>query len=154
MTVRLQPLGGRSILDLTTATSVGQVQCATLDPGLGEVAALVLKKTPGAETLLPWSAIKAIGPDAITIETRDVLVAPEGPKQQRAASGDLDPLGKRTFNDMGEALGHVDDLVVDDDTGRITEVIIDGRSFDGSTLIGSGPYAVILRHVPESDRAN
>jgi sporulation protein YlmC with PRC-barrel domain len=52
---------------------------------------------------------------------------------------------------MGEALGQVDDLVVDEDTGRITEVVVDGRSFDGSALIGSGEYAVILRHVPESD---
>ncbi|HXH58672.1 PRC-barrel domain-containing protein [Iamia sp.] len=151
MTVRLQPLSGRSVLDLTTATTVGEVRCAALDPGAGEVAALVLKKTPGAESLLPWTAIKAIGPDAITIETRDVLVAPEGPKQERAASGDLDPLGKRTFNDMGEALGQVDDLVVDDHTGRITEIVVDGRHFDGSALIGSGGYAVIVRHVPESN---
>jgi sporulation protein YlmC with PRC-barrel domain len=130
---------------LSTATTAGVVDSVVIDVETGGLAYLVLKKVAGSATLLPWSAIRAVGPDAITIGESADLVAPHGPQEERAGSGDLNPLGKSILTEQGEALGTVEDVVVDTTSGTVEGIVIDGVTRD-EPLVGSGAYAVIIQH--------
>lgn len=143
MTVNLSELYGRSVLDVSSATTIGTVRYGVVAEREGRVKGLVLDGTPSEGSILAWSTIKSIGPDAVTVETPDELRQPaEG--EEQASKGDLDPIGKRVLTDAGEALGELTDLRVDEDSGTVEEVTIGAERLDGSSIMGSGEYAVIV----------
>ncbi|MGI8709912.1 MAG: PRC-barrel domain-containing protein [Acidimicrobiales bacterium] len=143
MTVNLSELYGRSVLDVSSATTIGSVRCGVVAAREGRVEALALDGTPGEESILAWSAIKSIGPDALTVDnTQDLRKPAEG--EDRAAKGDTDPIGKNVFTDAGEAIGQLTDLRVDEDSGRVEEVTIGGERLAGTVIMGSGSYAVVV----------
>ena len=144
MTANLSALYGRSVLDVSSATTVGNVRCGLVDAEDGTVEALVLDKTPGDGSILSWSSIKSIGPDAITVESADVFRVP-GDGEKRAAKGDLDPIGKRVLTDGGEEIGELSDLTVDEDSGTVEGVTVGDHHLPGTSIIGSGDYAVVVK---------
>ena len=58
MTTNLSELKGRPVLDLSSATTVGRVGTAVVDPGAGSVVALRIQGASGGD-VLPWTGIEA-----------------------------------------------------------------------------------------------
>ncbi len=143
MTINISNLYGRDVLDVATAKTVGKIRCAIIDAPSGKVNALVLDKTLNDAEILSWSDIKSIGPDAITVESVDVFRA-AGKGEERAAKGDLDPVGKRVLTDAGEEVGELSDIVVDEESGTVEHAIVGDGQVGGQGILGSGNYAVVV----------
>ncbi|CAN5508353.1 hypothetical protein BH10ACT1_BH10ACT1_11960 [soil metagenome] len=144
MTIRLSDLAGRPILDVSTAKTIGTVGYGIVDPTRNVLAALHLAKSSGSGPILPWESIKAIGPDALTIDSVELTRPPIGHAEQRAVDGPLDPIGRRILTERGTLLGTVVDLAVDEISGSIEQVITDTRSLEGGAISGIGGYALIV----------
>lgn len=144
MTVRLTDLAGRAVLDVSTAKTVGTVGYGIADPTRKVLAALHLSKSTGPGPVLPWESIKAIGPDALTIDSVELTRPPVGHAEQRAVDGALDPIGKRILTEQGTLLGSVVDLAVEETSGSIEQIITDTRPLKGEAISGLGGYALIV----------
>ena len=144
MTINFDDLRHRPILDISTATTIGRVEHLVIDPSDSSVQALTIGKAQDNATVLPWSGINAIGPDAVTVDTTGQLRAPESELEQRATSGDVDPIGKMVLSDDGDHHGTLRDLVIDTDSGSITELLVGDRTLPGRALMGVGDYAAIV----------
>jgi sporulation protein YlmC with PRC-barrel domain len=139
--MRARELKGQRVLDVLEAREVAKVEAMVIDPEARRVVGLRVK---GDRPLLPMSAVKALGPDAITVEGADVLRLPEPGVEQRSVDGSLDPLGRLVLADDGSALGSVDDVEADDD-GALRSITVDGAVIAGDRLMGIGSYAVVVR---------
>ncbi len=144
MRTNLDDLRHRPILDLSTATTIGRAEHAVIDVEQRTVVALALAKVEGDATILPWDSIRSIGADAITVDNGDLLRAPAGELEQRTASGSLDPIAKKVLSDAGDEHGSLDDIVIDSESGAVTDLVIGDRTVPGRALIGIGDYAAIL----------
>jgi sporulation protein YlmC with PRC-barrel domain len=139
--MRARELKGRPVLDVVEAREVAKVEAVVIDPEARRVIALRVK---GDRPLLPISGVKALGPDAVTVEGADVLRLPEPGVEQVSVDGSLDPLGRLVLADDGTALGAVDDIEADDD-GTLRSITVDGQVLAGDRLVGIGSYAVVVR---------
>ncbi|HEX2577963.1 MAG TPA: PRC-barrel domain-containing protein [Aquihabitans sp.] len=144
MDVKATDLEHRSVMDISAAVTVGRVERLVVDPASAQVAGIVLGKADGPETFLPWASIKAVGADAITIESRAALRAPSGPLEERGAAGDLEPIGKRVLTEAGDEIGVLGDLLIDGDSGRVLKLGVGERAIEGSSLLGVGDYAAVI----------
>lgn len=149
MTTKLADLAGRPVLDVSSATTVGQVGHAILDADDGRIAALHLAKVDGDADLLPWDSIKAIGPDAITIESVARLRQASTAAESKGADQSLDPIGARLLTTSGVELGRVTDIEVDDASGSVETIATAEARHPGSSTVGFGSYALVV----ESPRA-
>ncbi len=140
--MRARELKGRPVLDVVEARQVGKVEAVVLDPEAGRVVGLMVK---GDRPVLPVDAVKALGPDAVTVEGADALRLPQPGPEQRAVDGSLDPLGRLVLADDGTALGTLDDLEADDLDGTVRTLTVDGQAIEGDRLVGIGSYAVVVR---------
>ncbi len=143
-TINLSQLSGRSVMDVASAATIGRVDSGIIDAKAGRVVALSLSGTDADGVLLPWTSVKAIGPDAVTVESGEVLQQPEGPLEERGAAGDTDPFGKLLLDDGGKAHGTVSDLVVDEASGEICAVVAGEETIEAPEFLGSGDYAVVI----------
>jgi len=144
MNTPLSELRGRSIMDLSTATTVGVVDGVILDPPGGRVAGLTVAKSAAGRTILDWDSIRSVGPDAVTIDSSDAIRSPNGSYEEGSADGSYRPEGRRVLTDEGDAAGTVDSLVLDVETGAFVGLVIDGATVPGSEVIGVGDHAVVI----------
>lgn len=146
MDIHFDDLRHRAILDISTATTIGRVEHLVIDVSDASVSALTIGKGPDNDVVLSWNEIKAIGPDAVTIETQEHLRAPENELEQRTAKGDLDPIDKLVLSDDGDKHGTLTDVVIDAESGAVTELLIGDLTIPGRALIGVGDFAAIIDH--------
>lgn len=148
MTTKLAELTGRPVLDIASATTVGQVDHAVLDAGSGSIAALRLAKVDGDADLLPWDSIKAIGPDAITIESVARLRQASSAAESKGTDQSLDPIGARLLTTAGLELGRVADVEVDEGSGAVETIATAEARHPGSSTVGFGTYALVVEAAP------
>lgn len=135
---------GHKVVSTSDASTAGVVDGFVLDPAAGTVAGLTLKKTAGDGSVLPWSDITAFGVDAVTIADASLIVTPQG---------ELAELGgkahhfakKKVLTTAGLQVGTVRDIDFDPATGKIMSILTDDQPVDGSSLVGIGSYAVMVR---------
>ena len=140
---------GRRVVTTDTAETVGRVDAYVVDPASRSVVALRLGSVNGDRAYLSWSALVAFGPDAVTIGSADRLRKPEGQGEERAASKDLQLVGKLVLTASGTALGRVRDAEFDGGSGRITSVELDDAgTISGERILGVGSYALVVEDVP------
>lgn len=139
--MRARELKGRPVLDVVEAREVAKVEAVVVDPEARRVVGLRVK---GDRPLLPMGSVKALGPDAVTVEGVDALRLPQPGAEQRAIDDSLDPLGRLVLADDGTELGTVDDLEADDD-GTLRSLTVAGEVVSGERLLGIGAYAVVVR---------
>jgi uncharacterized protein YrrD len=129
--IRATTLRGRSIVDLDSATKLGQLDDLALDPEGQRVAGLVVTQGPPLlgdrhERLLPAASVHAVGPDALTVRAGTDAAAD-------AALAGLPRLtritGHKAVTHSGRLLGVIDDVLIDPQDGRIV----------GYTLSDHGP---------------
>jgi sporulation protein YlmC with PRC-barrel domain len=133
----------REVVDLETAKVIGHVDDAILDANAQLLMGFALRKTPGKSDWLAWSNIKAIGADAITVQSIGALMEqPEG--KGRLLLGD-DVIGGRVLTDTGVAMSPLADLEFDATNGRVSQIILaDSTMIAGTALLGSGTFAMVI----------
>jgi len=134
----------KQVVATSTATKAGRVEGFVVTPRPARIAALRLGKVEGPGSLLGWSDLKAFGYDAVTVESPEVIRVPADADEERAASKDLDLVGKPALDEYGDALGRITDVDFDPATGDIVAVITDREEIRGAALIGLGGYAAIF----------
>ena len=135
---------GHKVVSTSDASTAGTVDGFLIDPASGAVAGLTLKKTAGNGSVLPWSDITAFGVDAVTIADANLIVEPQGELAELAGKAHQFAK-KRVLTTAGLQVGTVRDIDFNPATGKIISFITDDQPVDGSSLVGIGSYAVIVR---------
>jgi sporulation protein YlmC with PRC-barrel domain len=143
--VKFTELVTHPVMDLATATSIGRVDDAVVDPASGRLSGFVLKKTPAKADWLAWEQVNALGTDALTVAGADAIV------ERPALSGPLLRAGKviggRVLSDQGWELANLADIDLDPATGQVTGLLLaDGTNLGPTDLVGIGGYATIVKH--------
>jgi sporulation protein YlmC with PRC-barrel domain len=144
--VKVTDLNKHPVLDVSSATTVGQIDDVVVDPSTRHVLGFSLRKTPGKETWLPWDGLKALGADAATIEGTDaIVIGPDETAPPALTRGKV--IGGRVLTDQGLSLGTLADIDVDPESGTVTELILtSGHVIPGDSLRGIGSYATVVVH--------
>jgi sporulation protein YlmC with PRC-barrel domain len=134
----------REVVDLETAKVIGHVDDAILDANAQLLMGFTLRKAPGKSDWLAWSNIKAIGVDAVTVESIGALMEqPEG--KGRLLLGD-DVISGRVLTDTGVAMSPLADLEFDPTNGQVSQIILaDSTAIAGTALLGAGTFATVIR---------
>jgi sporulation protein YlmC with PRC-barrel domain len=144
VTINLSELTGRSVLDISTALTIGKVSHAIIDPAEQAVVGFRIAKTAGDADVLPWEALNGIGPDALTVASATDLRLPQTRSEKRAAEHDLDPIGSLIVSTSGDELGRIEEIEVDPDTGAVQTITSSDSTYPGTTIKGHGNYAFIV----------
>jgi uncharacterized protein YrrD len=121
--IRATELSGRAVVDIDGAEKVGAIDKIILDPDGRRIAGFVVTRAgsgfPGtrAQTLIPASAVHAIGPDAVTIRQSAVVGTDTG--QLETLPRGTDVIGRKVVSEDGRFLGKVGDVLIDRADGRI-----------------------------------
>jgi sporulation protein YlmC with PRC-barrel domain len=78
------------------------------------------------------------------VADESALRSPLDDREQAAAAGKLELVGKRTLSERGNELGELDDVTFDAETGVLEDLLIGARRVDARAVLGSGSYAVVL----------
>jgi sporulation protein YlmC with PRC-barrel domain len=142
--IRLSQLTGQRVLAKDTAQMVGSVKRLHLDQASARIVGLELDGVSDRETMVEWPSIVAIGQDAVIIATASDRREPLDANEQAFTSGELDLVGKVVLQDSGDALGKLEDIVFDEKTGRLAEVLVPGHSVPVERVVALGSYALIV----------
>jgi sporulation protein YlmC with PRC-barrel domain len=108
---------GRPVVTLA-GDDLAQLRDVVFDDAEGEVVGFTLAKRSRfggrLKEVLPWSAVVALGPDALMVGDEGALTAgPLTPETDTPGRGEGDVLGDRVITDGGVELGRVVDAVVE-----------------------------------------
>jgi sporulation protein YlmC with PRC-barrel domain len=139
--IRASKLKGIGLVDIDRAEKIGEVGEVFIDPEARQVAGFGVRRGQsflgGDEMLLlPASAVRAIGPDAITVGGPAV-----GASEPRlAAMPRLSQIvGRRVVTTGGRALGPIADVLVEPETGRVAGYAIESGVASGLRSLFAGP---------------
>jgi sporulation protein YlmC with PRC-barrel domain len=121
--IRATDLSGRAVVDLDAAEKVGKVDRIVLDPDARRVAALLVSRggTVSGDAMhmtVTASAIRAIGPDAVTIH-RGAALSEQALAHIERLPRASDVIGRKVVSEDGKLLGRVDDVLIGRHDGRI-----------------------------------
>jgi sporulation protein YlmC with PRC-barrel domain len=142
--IRYSQVRGQRVLAQQDAQMVGSVRRLLLDPSSVAVSGAQLEGVEGDATILPWNAVMSIGPDALMVESADVLRQAGDELGERLESGIFDLEGKLVLNDRGDALGQLEDIEFDERSGRVQRLMVPGHSLPLERMIAVGPDALII----------
>jgi sporulation protein YlmC with PRC-barrel domain len=120
--LRGKELRGRAVVDLDAAEKVGALVEIVLDPASQRVAGLIVAQQAGGlgkgrQLVLPAPAVRAVGPDAITVRRG---CDPGFELWQLSGLPRLSQIvGRKVVSYSGALLGTIDDVLIDDADGRI-----------------------------------
>lgn len=142
--IRLSQLRGQRVLDRQSAQLLGSVRRVLVDPARVSVTGAQLDGVIGDATILPWPAVLSIGPDAVMVESGDVLQEPSADMEDKLGRGVFDLQGKQVLTDQGDSLGQLEDVEFDEDSGRVTRLTVPGHSLPLQRFVAVGPDALIV----------
>ena len=137
-------LKGQRVMTVAGAEQVGSVRRLVIDPDSARVMALQLDRAAEGRSLLPLDQVKSIGPDALMIDQPDALVEPRAEDVERIDAGTYDMEGKTVYDERGDAIGTLEDVEFDAESGRVTRLHVDGHMVTVDRLVAIGPDAVIV----------
>ena len=141
---------GRKVVSRATAHELGAV--AHLLPAVDchTVAAIVIGRGKKAQ-LVDWDHVSGFGVDAVMVADDAALRSPSDHREQGAANGKLELLGKRTLSELGNELGTVIDVIFDPVNGVIEALAVPDRRIPADALVGAGSYAVVIDASQDTD---
>jgi uncharacterized protein YrrD len=95
-------------------------------------------------SLVDWSQLTGFGTDAVMVSEERALRPPADRREEAAADGKLELLGRRTLTESGNELGTIDDITFDPATGVVTVLFVGQRQVPADAVLGSGSYAVVV----------
>ena len=134
---------GRKVLSRASAEDLGAVTHLLVDAQRRQIAAVIIGRGKKAQ-LVEWAQLSGFGPDAVMVSDEGALRPPADDREQAAADGELEIVGKRALTETGNELGTVDDVTFDPDTGALERLRIKDRDIPAAALLGSGSYAVVV----------
>ena len=142
--MRLGEIAKHPVVDLSTATTVGQLGQAVVDGRNRRVAGFTLRKATPSGDWLAWERLSALGPDAATVADPSAVAEPD--EHQRAlADATRSMLKRRVLSEWGEELGPLVDVEFDPATGALTQLHLgDGTVLPADRLLGVGRYATVV----------
>ena len=133
--IRASELGGKAVVDVDAAEKLGKIDRVVLDPDARRIAGFVVTKGSsllgtGEHLTLPASSVHAIGKDAVTVHHRQPTAgAPPGADLEHLPRVS-DMVGRKVVSDQGRLLGAVDDVLIDENDGRIIGYALTGTEID------------------------
>ena len=136
--IRATELAGRAVIDIDAAERLGTIDKLILDPDGRRVAGFVVVRGSGfpgnkEHITIPATAIRAIGPDAITVHQMAVAGSDIGRLETLPRGSDL--IGRKVVSEDGRFLGKVSDVLIDRESGRIEVARIVGSVDRGENSI-------------------
>jgi uncharacterized protein YrrD len=130
---KLSHVVGRPVVASETGERVGHVADVLLDPGSHQIIGLVMAGGVfAAEHVLPYGDVQTLGKDAVIARAGRGLLDPgEWHRQGTAATRSSALRHRRVLTTSGRQLGEIDDVYVDETTGRVEGIEIRGSSFRG-----------------------
>jgi len=132
---------GLPVVTVAEAAEIGVVKALTVDPAARAVTHLRVGARRGrVDTVLPWEALHAVGPDAVLVrrEPADQSAAHPAPPHHES-------LHHRVLTEFGDERGTVQDLAFDPATGRVETVCTALGTIPADRLLGLGDYALVVR---------
>jgi len=133
-------LRGLAIVDVAAGTKLGTADEIVVSPDSGRVMGFVMKSmgmlSPN-ERIVQMDDVRAIGPDAITVEGDEVARsgddAPDEFRQARDGKRTLN--GKKVVTQDGSVVGTVSDFTIDERERRVRGLILGGGLFEKGDVI-------------------
>jgi uncharacterized protein YrrD len=144
MSDRFMAAQGRKVISRASAEELGSVSHLVLDSDNRRIALVVVGKRRKAR-VVSWEDLSGFGADAVMISQDEALREPQDDREQAAAMGDLELLGRRALSDLGNELGKIDDVVFDPDSGALESLVVGDDERPAGSLLGAGSYAVVVR---------
>ncbi|MFH9089883.1 PRC-barrel domain-containing protein [Streptomyces sp. NPDC017673] len=134
---------GLPVITADDATTLGKVADLTVDAHDATVAAVRLSGAADRAEALPWSAVEAVGTDAVIVHSRVTAEQAQDrvPAHHRA-------LGSRVLTEHGVEHGTVRDIAFDPVSGRLLTLYTALGEIAGARLMGLGSYAAVVRAEP------
>ncbi len=134
---------GRKVISRTSARNVGAVDHLLVDAEQRRIAAVIVGRGNKAQ-LVDWAELSGFGPDAVMVDDEGALRSPVDDNERAGTDGKLELVGKRVLTERGNELGTLDDVTFDPATGAVEMLRIGDREVPARSLLGGGPYAVVL----------
>ncbi len=134
---------GRKVVSRSSAQDLGTVTHLLIDAEQRRIAAVVVGRGKKAR-LVDWEQLSGFGPDAVMVGDEGALRAALDDRERAGADGKLEMVGRLALTERGNALGVIDDVAFDPGTVALEMLRIGDREIPAGTLLGSGPYAVVL----------
>lgn len=150
MSESFRQANGRKVVSRDSARDLGAVSHLLVDADRRRIAAVVVGRGKRAH-LVEWAQLSNFGPDAVMVVDEASLRPPADDRERAGAEGKLEMVGKRALTERGNELGTIEDVTFDAGTGALETLQIGDRDIPSESLIGSGPYAVVLDSVPETE---
>lgn len=129
--MRIDDLKGRAVVTLSDANKIGAIDDCYFDPVYRQVLGFRVKSHAfGPVEALPRASVAAIGANAVTVATPDVLVLEERFRASQPVALAHDLNGSRVVTEGGELLGAVHDLELDDEALNVTALVLDAPLLD------------------------
>jgi sporulation protein YlmC with PRC-barrel domain len=150
--MKASELKNHPIVSLNDGVKVGETADLSLDSTFLQVSAILLSGHDGT-SVIPFKAVRNIGPDAVTIDDARIVQAPadkDGLPERRVSS----LTGLPVMNETGTVIGNIDDVEFDEASGRLSALLIHRggvlgigaarESIAASAIRGFGPTLVTV----------
>lgn len=141
---------GLQVIDITNGRAVGRVSRLLFDPAARRLAGFVVAsgRWSREDQILEYARARGIGIHAITIQGAEALARPSAvPELQPLLRHPARIYGSRVLTEDGEWLGTVDELIVDERSGQVVEVLLAPRNLAerlrGPLRLSSDPLVVV-----------
>lgn len=141
--IRLSQLIGQRVVDRDHGRSLGGIQRLLLDTERGAFTAAQLQPPVGGQAIIDWSAIAEVGVDAV-IASRAQTRPPEDEREQRLVRGDLELLGKTVLTEDGTSLGELQDVELDEVSGRVVRLLLADQALPVDRFVALGSDVLII----------
>jgi uncharacterized protein YrrD len=135
---------GRKVVSRSTAEALGELSHMVIDSTRRHVSAVVVSKGKKHAFVVDWEHISGFGPDAVMVESEDILRPPADDHEQEAVDGKLELVGKRVLSERGNEHGSITDVEFDPDSGDVGSVLVGEERIPATDLLGVGSYAAVL----------
>ncbi len=132
---------GRKVMGRESGEDIGKVKDLVVDPTGKQVMGFVVSEglIHGAK-VAPWSAVQAIGPDAVVLSAAgSVVKASEAPDIKAVLDQDLHIRGLRLQSTEGKELGKIEDFRFDEHTGAVEGYELAGGLFSQNSFLPTPP---------------
>ena len=141
MSESLRSAAGRKVISRADARDLGVVGHLLVDAAERRIAAIVIGRGRKAQ-LIDWSQVTGFGPDAVMVTDDKAVRAPIDDRERAAAAVEM--VGRRLLTEHGTELGILDDVTFDAATGTLEMLRTGDREIPAGSLLGNGPYAVVV----------
>ena len=142
--MRLGDVAKHPVLDLSTATTLGQLGQAVVDAPGRRLAGFTLRKATDRGDWLAWERLTAFGPDAATVADPSAIGAPSE-AERTLIEATRSMLKRRVLTERGVELAQLVDVDFDPDSGALEQLVLaDGSTLPAERLLGVGRYATVV----------